>query len=113
MQARLISGSGVGLALTKKIVDLLDGSIDVVSRENKGSRFVMRFPLIVDSPSIEGKIENILLEEGISELKRNGSEANSVSKDSEFEIEENLPLMLIVEDNSDMQRFLKASFETI
>ncbi len=104
-------GSGVGLALTKKIVDLLDGSIDVVSRENKGSRFVMRFPLIIDSPSIEGKIENILLEEGISELKRNGSEANSVSKDSEFEIEENLPLMLIVEDNSDMQRFLKASFE--
>ena len=104
-------GSGVGLALTKKIVGLLDGSIDVISRENKGSRFVMRFPLIVDSPSIEGKIENILLEEGISELKRNGSEANSVSKDSEFEIEENLPLMLIVEDNSDMQRFLKASFE--
>ena len=104
-------GSGVGLALTKKIVDLLDGSIDVISRENKGSRFVMRFPLIVDSPSIEGKIENILLEEGISELKPNGSEANSVSKDSEFEVEENLPLMLIVEDNSDMQRFLKASFE--
>ena len=44
-------------------------------------------------------------------MERNGSEANSVSKDSEFEIEENLPLMLIVEDNSDMQRFLKASFE--
>ena len=72
----------------------------------------MRFPLIVDSPSIEGKIENILLEEGISELKRNGSEANSVSKDSEFEIEENLPLMLIVEDNSDMQRFLKLHSKT-
>ena len=104
-------GSGVGLALTKKLVSLLDGSIDVTSRENKGSRFVMRFPLIVDSPSIEGKIENILLEEGISELKRNGSDDNSVSKDSEFEIEENLPLMLIVEDNTDMQRFLKTSFE--
>ena len=71
----------------------------------------MRFPLIADSPSIEGKIENILLEEGISELERNGSDANSVSKDSEFEIEENLPLMLIVEDNFDMQQFLKASFE--
>lgn len=105
-------GSGVGLALTKKLVGLLDGSIDVISRENKGSRFVMRFPLIVDSPSIDGKIENTLLEEGIiSELKRNGSDANSVSKDSEFEFEKNLPLMLIVEDNSDMQRFLKASFE--
>ena len=71
----------------------------------------MSFPLIVDSPSIDGKIENILLEEGISEFKHNGSDANSVSKDSEFEIEDNLPLMLIVEDNSDMQRFLKASFE--
>ena len=104
------TGSGVGLALTKKLVVLLDGSIDVTSGENKGSRFVMSFPLIVDSPSIDGKIENILLEEGISEFKRNISD-NSVSKDSELEYEEKLPLMLIVEDNSDMQRFLKASFE--
>ena len=105
------TGSGVGLALTKKLVSLLDGSIDVTSRENKGSRFVMRFPLIVDSPSIEGKIESILLEEGIGELKRNFSDDSSVSKDSELEIEEKLPLMLIVEDNTDMQRFLKTSFE--
>ena len=104
------TGSGVGLALTKKLVVLLDGSIDVTSGENKGSRFVMSFPLIVDSPSIDGKIENILLEEGISEFKCNISD-NSVSKDSELETEEKLPLMLIVEDNSDMQRFLKASFE--
>jgi len=104
------TGSGVGLALTKKLVVLLDGSIDVTSVENKGSRFVMSFPLIVDSPSIDGKIENILLEEGISEFKCNISD-NSVSKDSELETEEKLPLMLIVEDNSDMQRFLKASFE--
>jgi DNA-binding response OmpR family regulator len=104
------TGSGVGLALTKKLVVLLDGSIDVTSGENKGSRFVMSFPLIVDSPSIDGKIENILLEEGISEFKRNISD-NSVSKYSELESEEKLPLMLIVEDNSDMQRFLKTSFE--
>jgi two-component system OmpR family sensor kinase len=40
-----IVGTGVGLYLVKKAVDLHKGSIEVKSREGEGSRFVIRLPL--------------------------------------------------------------------
>lgn len=40
-----IVGTGVGLYLVKMVVDLHGGSISVDSRENQGSRFVVRLPL--------------------------------------------------------------------
>jgi signal transduction histidine kinase len=37
-------GTGIGLMLTKKIVDLHQGQIDVVSDPGKGSLFRLRLP---------------------------------------------------------------------
>lgn len=39
------SGNGLGLALTKKIVLLSKGSIDVNSKVNEGSEFIVKIPL--------------------------------------------------------------------
>ena len=39
-------GSGVGLALTKKLIDLLQGQIEVKSNLNEGSQFIVKFPVI-------------------------------------------------------------------
>ena len=39
-----IEGSGVGLACVKKIMDILGGSVNVVSTENRGSVFTLSFP---------------------------------------------------------------------
>lgn len=41
---RLYSGVGLGLAITRKIVELLEGEITVVSRQNEGSRFRITWP---------------------------------------------------------------------
>lgn len=38
-------GSGLGMAITKKIVEILDGSIDVESREGDGSVFTVSLPM--------------------------------------------------------------------
>jgi signal transduction histidine kinase len=40
----LPSGSGFGLTITKKIVDLHGGHIDVTSAPDKGTTFILSFP---------------------------------------------------------------------
>jgi signal transduction histidine kinase len=39
------SGSGIGLAMTFRIVQLLNGKIEFVSEPGKGTAFILRFPL--------------------------------------------------------------------
>jgi len=39
------TGFGLGLAITKNIVELHDGSLEVVSTTGEGSRFSLRFPI--------------------------------------------------------------------
>jgi hypothetical protein len=48
------SGTGLGLALTKRLVELHGGTIDFVSREGEGSKFHVRLPdVVVDSAAAQ------------------------------------------------------------
>ncbi len=38
-----VEGNGLGLALVKKVIDILGGEISVTSEENKGSEFAVKF----------------------------------------------------------------------
>lgn len=56
-KSRTVSGSnGLGLYITKEIVDDLSGVIEVKSKKEKGSRFVVRIPIE------EGKIRRTITE---------------------------------------------------
>jgi PAS domain S-box-containing protein len=46
--ARRYQGTGLGLALTKKLVELQEGSITVESEPSKGSTFTVRLPLMTE-----------------------------------------------------------------
>lgn len=43
-EARTFEGNGLGLAITKNLVEMMEGSIDVESVEGKGSTFSVQFP---------------------------------------------------------------------
>jgi signal transduction histidine kinase len=45
-EAKKVSGTGLGLAIVKHVMDAHKGSIDVKSELNKGSCFILNFPLI-------------------------------------------------------------------
>ena len=48
-----IQGTGLGMAITKKIVDMLGGTIQVQSEEDHGSEFIVRLPCKISSEKTE------------------------------------------------------------
>jgi signal transduction histidine kinase len=51
---RNISGSGLGLSIVKKLVDLYNGHIDVESVPGEGTTFTLRFPILPSLNEIAG-----------------------------------------------------------
>lgn len=51
-------GSGLGMYITKKLVDKMQGSIEVYSKENEGSRFIIVLPFAVDHRAVSQAGEN-------------------------------------------------------
>lgn len=46
-------GTGLGMSIVKRLVDKMNGTIEVQSTKNVGSKFVIKMPLIVDDTPIE------------------------------------------------------------
>ena len=104
---RLASGSGIGLELTKVLVELHNGTIEVESVEGKGSQFTVIIPFKQNNISI---VEEYPVLNPSSEEKK---EEITILETTEIIIDENrektnLPLVLIVDDNEDIRIFLKS-----
>jgi len=103
-------GSGVGLALTKSLVELHKGEILVSSKIKKGTKFIVRLPIGVNYSNIDHEnneflAENELIEDPVFEPEL----PKSPSQNEEGEITPSkLPLLLIVEDQKDMRTFIKS-----
>ncbi len=55
----LYQGSGLGLTITKQLIELHSGFIEVVSEPGKGSTFSFTMPLVVTSENNENKSDSI------------------------------------------------------
>jgi signal transduction histidine kinase/DNA-binding response OmpR family regulator len=128
-------GSGIGLALTRELVTLHHGKIDVNSRvgENSGTEFILRFPLgkshlkpqeiAVSSEIPRDKPGERLgpVEDEKKQLETEFEEEVTVEsqwteKDTKTETHEIEPdtvkhTILVVEDNPDMLQFIRESIE--
>jgi len=109
------SGSGIGLHLTKMLVEMHNGNIGIKSEEGKGSIFTLQIPfkqkeipVVEQYPTLSShavKEDDLLILESEEDI----SETVNLQTDK--------PLVLIVEDNMDVRTFIKSllmdNFEVI
>lgn len=91
-------GSGIGLAITKEFVNLLNGTIKVESEELKGSTFRVTLPVKETGTAVAAPAEVVVVKE-INEPVPEKETAVATEK-KEFTI-------LLVEDNEDFLFYLK------
>lgn len=96
-----IGGTGIGLALVKNYVNLLNSSIEVKSNLGKGTTFILQIPKIHQSTD---DVETYKFSEDFTRTL--GSEIQKTSNTLE-----NAPLLLIVEDDLDISESLRILLE--
>ena len=113
-------GTGIGLALTKELIELHKGSIDIISTEGEGTEVVIKLPAEKEyfekEKLPESKSSKLTKRENYNEFKI-------------FEINENLnehlidnskqqtgnsqkEILLIVEDNTDVRSYIREQTES-
>jgi signal transduction histidine kinase/DNA-binding response OmpR family regulator len=95
-------GSGIGLALSKNLVELMTGSITVTSEVGRGTFFIVHLPFLeIKTQANEHHVNN----ESISTER---SFATEITAFNFNEVDKrNLPEILLIEDNDDMRRYIK------
>jgi len=109
-------GTGIGLSLTKELIELHKGKIEVESEEGKGTTFTISIPLgkehlkpeEICEPSLSQSADGGLSEgEGFSEEIIFPEETKATQPDISLMTETEKPFLLIVEDNSDVRNYIK------
>ncbi len=83
-----ITGTGIGLSITKSFVELMEGSIEVESEPGKGTVFSVRLPRKTEAPAIAAP-------ETAPEEKTGKNR-----------------YLLVVDDNGDIRTFIKSHFKS-
>ena len=108
-------GTGIGLALTKELVDLHKGSIMVESREGEGTTFRILMPLGKDFLKPEEIIEKESNDkpEAVFEESEPAPESYREKEETEIDIlpDTDKPVLLIAEDNSDVRSYIISHLE--
>ena len=95
-------GTGVGLALVKELVNALNGTIQVQSKEGEGSTFRVELPVTYrDDVSIDAEHPQSPLEWSSVENK---IEKTSSKHDVDLRL-------LVVDDNADIRQYIRSIFE--
>ncbi len=102
-------GTGIGLALTRELINLMEGEITVNSKLNEGTTFNVSFPINNNAPlkntskenPDQNRIDQSFILSEFEEQKRS-VKANQKS---------DLPSLLIVEDNPDVMQYLISCLE--
>ena len=100
--SKLQKGTGIGLALVKEFVELMNGSIEVESKLGKGSLFSIKIP--ITNNAIESDGSELI---SISSIFKSNVESILSTKNQSDATNKDLPLVLIVEDNADVAHYIR------
>ena len=96
------TGTGIGLAFVKELVELHKGKIFVESKPGKGSKFIVRIPY-------EADMEEISAEKLVTETRKMNKpefiQQEEMATDSDC-----TDILLVVEDNPDVRALIKSHF---
>jgi signal transduction histidine kinase/DNA-binding NarL/FixJ family response regulator/streptogramin lyase len=107
-RSRSYEGTGIGLALVKELVELMQGTVAAVSRQNEGTTIIAVFPIEKagnsNAPAWQKEMTgNIVAAPAPKIIHTNGQKKEPT--------ETSIPLVLLVEDNEELLSFLRESFE--
>lgn len=107
---RRYEGTGIGLALVKELVEVLQGTIHVESEVNKGTHFFVSLPIhaptwgnALTAPEETPSVVPRRLVEPVSSL--------ITPKDSSSIPSLTAPILLIVDDNADIRAYIRGIFK--
>lgn len=93
-------GTGIGLALVKELVELLEGTIAVKSIVNQGTTFELQFPIRQTADKQIGQFEPIEVDATIL--------PNPMPAVTQTDATKELPTLLIIEDNRDVVVYIQS-----
>lgn len=98
-------GTGIGLFLTKRLVEIHNGNITFVSEEGKGTVFHVVIPMITEGDMVT---ENISANSGEDEKFADVLRSESCEHEEmiDIEVDGESPAILIVDDNKDICNML-------
>lgn len=100
------SGTGIGLSLTKELIHLMDGTIEVDSIENIGTTFKVKLPLSNLSPITKGYNS----EENQNTVS--GQMGQDAQREKEIGKVKNAHTVLVVEDNTDISAYIASTLDS-
>jgi signal transduction histidine kinase/DNA-binding response OmpR family regulator len=112
-KGNIVAGTGIGLPLSKGFVELHHGDIVVKSKKGEGSTFAVYFQM-GKSHFTEEEIGNKDKEftridkQIFPEISQDEANKESLNQTHISEDYENMPLLLIVEDETDVSKFIKS-----
>ncbi|HOV14877.1 MAG TPA: ATP-binding protein, partial [Spirochaetota bacterium] len=106
---RKYEGTGIGLAFTKELVDILGGTISCNSEENKGTEFIVTLPYEkIDLESIDKK-----LIDNPSVKKYQLADLDNISESKNVAFNIKCKNILLLEDNKYLKEYLIEKLNTL
>lgn len=102
---RQYEGTGIGLALVKEFVDLMNGTIDVQSKPGEGTTFRLNIPVDVAEDTA---VEALIIPQ---KTNRQSWDAIRTLTEENIAVPAEAPLILIAEDNPDLNEFIADSLQ--